>query len=133
MGNQFCKIALKMIHQNLVDRDELKNIVEFTQYNENNIAFKAKLKSPFNVECREEFDFHKNNMKLLTHISITYPSDVEENCGPHPASIIETILFSDSQIIYCNEMGYSDICRFNHVDEVVDEIIRIANFNKDFQ
>lgn len=52
-------------------------------------------------------------------LSIIIPSDVFINC-------FETALFSNSKgVVYNEELGYDDICRFSNSNEVIKELERL--------
>ncbi len=73
--------------------------------------------------------------KNLVHaISISYPPDAYGNRGveynqPEIATTIETaVIDSTNKLFYPNELGYSDVLRFDTLKEIVEEILRVGNF-----
>ena len=54
-------------------------------------------------------------------LSVSCPPDVSYPC-------FETALMNaEGQIIYNEELGYDDICRFGTAEEVLEEILRLAH------
>ena len=72
-------------------------------------------------------------LKTITHISISVPGDACGNRGPSHnepeiPETIETALFHGENIVYIDEIDYSDVCRFSSVEELIVEIRRIINY-----
>lgn len=54
-------------------------------------------------------------------VSVSIAPDLMGNKGNNP-STLETALFKDENLVYVSELGYSDVCYFDDVEDVVDEI-----------
>jgi hypothetical protein len=52
------------------------------------------------------------------------------SCPPDFNGFVETALFQSStgKLIYDDEKGYDDICRFSNIDELIAEINRVKEF-----
>jgi hypothetical protein len=72
--------------------------------------------------------------KKFYGLSISYPIDA--NRSEINPSTIETALLGrpiggtveNSDLVYVEDCGYYDICRFNNSSELVDEIIRLSEY-----
>ena len=62
---------------------------------------------------------------LVGRLSISVPPDANEHCGE--PSIFEIALIGDDErVIYNDLLGYNDVNRFETVDELVAEMIRLS-------
>ena len=94
-------------------------------------------------QIKDKYDVHVINSrfwgnKFSLRIKISNESKVYQKCPEAeflsiiipPDSYIycyETALYSNSKgVVYNEELGYSDVCRFNHSDEIVKELERLV-------
>jgi hypothetical protein len=65
-------------------------------------------------------------------LSISIPTDASGNRGYSASGrpeTIETALIDDNgDLVYVEELGYDDICRFDSDEEVENEILRLLAF-----
>lgn len=52
-------------------------------------------------------------------LSVSYPPDAH--------GFLETALFHGASLVYVDEVGYDDVCRFDEVSEVVEEVRRLQD------
>lgn len=63
-------------------------------------------------------------------ISISYPPNINGNKDNNISSTIETAIIDGfGDLMYDDNYGYSDTCRFNTPDQIINEILRIVNYN----
>lgn len=60
-------------------------------------------------------------------ISISVPPDTMGNREGEPVCTFETALFLGNDLVYASSIGYEDVCRFYTLDDLLAEILRVAN------
>lgn len=60
-------------------------------------------------------------------ISISVPPDARGNREGEPVETFEIALFCGNALVYVSSIGYHDVCRFYTLDDLLAEILRIAN------
>ena len=130
MGNSpACNQASRNLYDKLIQRPELKGIVEFGVH-EGYYYFHVKFVSSLN-----NFEDMDGNIVTITGINIMYSSLTTGNKGPEMGDptipqTIEITLMSDDSLCYIDKIDYGDARRFISEDEIVEEIIRIAKFRE---
>ena len=79
------------------------------------------------------------NSSQLSAVSISVPPDAWGNRGDrykeYNPSTIETALITGTKtrynLYYADELGYCDVRRFDGINTLIDELIRIAQINRD--
>lgn len=117
---QFLKAEAKLragediVYNALQGRAELKGIVEFAKGRIGGIRATF---TPSLVATG------KDGRAEIHQLSIVYPSDINRDGR---CRVLETALVGEGgNLMYMRELGYSDVCRFDTVDEVVQEILRL--------
>jgi len=91
-------------------KDDYNVQVNTNRYTNRINSLKVKISSKSNVyqKCPE-----------ADYLSIIIPPDLNIHC-------YETALYKNSKgVVYCDELGYSDVCRFSDSDEVIKELKRL--------
>lgn len=119
MGNIQCQEASIALYNQLSNTERLNDVINLRPHNGSH-CFRAEF-----VRGLIEIKGTK-----VSGISISYPPDVYGNKGPGPATDIETALIDNQdKLCYVSCLGYYDVCRFYSTDELIEEIIRISQFN----
>jgi hypothetical protein len=117
-----CRKASNVLYNKMKVLSDLSEIVRFAEKEPEAHCFRVEFCQPIR---RIDDD---NERQIITHLSISYPSDIWGNRQHDQApDTIETALFSYGKLIYVSSLDYSDIRRFDSMDEVVEEIRRIVN------
>jgi hypothetical protein len=74
-------------------------------------------------------EFPKN--ELLYGVSVSVPPDAMGNRGKkygeeNPKTYETALVGTDENLTYVDELGYSDVCRFEGMNEVVEEVLRLV-------
>ena len=70
----------------------------------------------------------------LTGVSICVPGDAWGNqirnlpLGKMPSTYETALISANGNLAYNSEAGYEDVCRFSSVEELVEELVRLANY-----
>lgn len=113
MEEQKCSTASKTLHDQLKNDNRLDSVIVFKPH-EGSFCFRVKFLNPIGE---------------VHGISISYPMDVNKN-KVEPPKIIETALIDEEEdICYNDDLGYDDVRRFDSVNNIVEEILRISSAN----
>jgi len=81
--------------------------------------------------------FRVNNPKtsLIPIISVSVPPDACGNRGKEynegePSTFEFALVDGNNGLMYDSSIGYSDICRFYTMDEIITELVRLSNISK---
>ena len=89
----------------------------------------AKFVSPPERWC---FRLHFPSGKRVFGLSISIPTDACGNLGDSASGYPETIeialIDKNDLLVYNEDLGYEDVCRFNSDEEVEKEILRLLAF-----
>ena len=119
MGNvQACSSVAHQLHEQLSASDRFHDL-GFTLY-----------------ECRENaFSFRvggfpEQNTYRFEMLSVSVPPDAIGNREGEP-STYETALIGSNSVVYDSDLGYDDVLRFESLDEILDEFLRLYNMCRD--
>ena len=113
MSMQRCSDASRVLYDKLKTNSRLNSVIVFEPYKESH-CFRVKF---------------SNRIGNVYGISISYPSDIYENKNGYPTIIETALIDTEDQLCYVEELGYYDVCRFDSVDDIVEEILRISSAN----
>lgn len=130
MGNTTqCIAASNSLYEEIRLHDGLKDKVNFALNNTDGYTFRLAFIRP--EGCTSE----------IYGMSVSYPPDAAGNRDDRVPTIIETALLGkiplvesgnpdihDAELLYDENSGYYDVCRFCNARELVEEIIRIWNY-----
>lgn len=118
-GINACENASKALRTLLKNSPRLQDLVTFTEYNGAHCFRLTFNRGPVEVQ----------GVKLVG-LSIAYSPDRCGNRGPEPPETIEIALINEkNRLCYIECLGYYDICSFSSYDEIVDEIVRLSQFD----
>lgn len=116
MGNQLaCQQVAGNLRNFLESSDELKNNgVGVPNSTNNSHCFKVSLPFPY----------------PSNYISVSVPPNAYGNRGDEYGegvpSTYETALFNNGELVYNDDVGYEDICRFESNEDLVEELVRLS-------
>lgn len=76
-----------------------------------------------------------NQNSSLVAVSVSVPADAMGNRsmdlqdGSLPSTYELALFDSNEHLVYDSDAGYDDVCRFYSVEELVTELVRLANYN----
>ena len=85
-----------------------------------------------NICDESNFDIAKDK-NLPVQVSISYPPDAMGNRGTEykepviPQTLETALIDTNGELIYLDDWGYDDICRFSSEEFVISEIERLLN------
>ncbi len=117
MGNtQPCINASKNLYTELKSCQKLKDIIIFKEHM-GHFCFQIEFKKPI-----------INN--IFSGMSIGYLPDAYGNHNTENPEIIETVLIDkNGKKCYVDFLGYSDICIFDSIEDLIQEIIRLSQYS----
>jgi hypothetical protein len=59
-------------------------------------------------------------------VSCSVPSDGLGNDGTTPSTLETALIGHEGDLIYIDDLGYSDVCKFSSNEEVLEELLRLA-------
>lgn len=74
-----------------------------------------------------ELDSRETKDVIFDRISISVPPDATGNREGEPVDTFETLLFLGDDMVYASSIGYEYERRFYELDELWEEVLRVAN------
>jgi hypothetical protein len=68
----------------------------------------------------------KINNNEFNKLSILIPFEAYGN-RDGKIKVFEIALFNDNNIVHIDSIGYQDVCRFNSMDDILFEVIKLTN------
>lgn len=108
-----CRTGEDRVYRSLLARKDLQGIVSIAKGPRGGL--RATYTPPLLYQDGEQY-------VAIDQLSVVYPSDVNLT---GECIIIETALVNQNGLVYCDKIGYGDVCRFSTSDEIAEEILRI--------
>jgi len=119
-----CTTAMATLHSSLIENPEVSAVISIAPETPTHYCIRGKIIS---------------NPRF--GLSLSIPPDACGNRGERHPSTLETALLRISEngdidtakLAYIDSLGYSDICRFANIEELVEEMKRLSSLLSEFR